>query len=328
MSAPASLGGKLGLGGAPLGNMFAAIDEATADATMQAAWDSGARHFDTAPVYGGTLGEHRVGRFLRQMPRDAFVISTKVGRMMKPGREITTGPRAVFGPSSDEAGLFRPGLNFRVHVDYGYDAAMRSFEDSLQRLGLDRIDIVYVHDLGADHLGPAWEDHFAIARDGAFRALRSLREQGVIQAWGMGNNVIEPCLRALEQSDPDLIHISGRYTLLDRSAEAALLPLCLERGVQVVLGGCYNSGLLAGGPHYDYRPATPDAIAQRDRLDAVCRRFSVPLKAAALQFCARHPAVMAVVPGAKQAANATQNGALLAMPLPDGLWPALLEAGC
>lgn len=311
---------KLGLGGAPLGNMFAAVDEPTADATMQAAWDSGARHFDTAPVYGGTLGEHRFGRFLRQMPRDGFVISTKVGRMMKPGRETVTAAREVFGPSSDEAGLFKRGLDFHVHVDYGYDAAMRSFEESLQRLGLDRIDIVYVHDLGADHLGPAWEDHFAIARDGAFRALRSLRDQGVIRAWGMGNNVIQPCLRAIAQSDPDIIHISGRYTLLDRSAQDQLLPLCLERGVDVVLGGCYNSGLLAGGPHYDYRLADAAMIAQRNSIAAICGRHGVSLKAAALQFCARHPAVIAIVPGAKNPVKAAENGQLLTTPIPGALW--------
>ncbi|WP_220446049.1 aldo/keto reductase [Novosphingobium umbonatum] len=288
---------KLGFGGAPLGNMFAPIDEATADATMQAAWDSGARHFDTAPVYGGTLGEHRFGRFLRQMPREDFVISTKVGRLMCPGREKSAAPKIIHGPSSDEAGLFKGGLPFHAHVDYGYDAAMRSFEDSLQRLGLDRIDIVYVHDLGGDHLGPAWEEHWPIALNGAFRALRALRDQGVIRAWGMGNNVIEPCLRALEQADPEIIHISGRYTLLDRSAED-LLAQCLRLGVPVVLGGCYNSGILADGPHDDYRPASAQRIEQRNRLAQVCARYEISLKAAALQFCARHPAVEAIVPGA------------------------------
>ncbi|AXU19192.1 D-threo-aldose 1-dehydrogenase [Novosphingobium sp. THN1] len=310
---------KLGFGGAPLGNMFAPIDEATADATMQAAWHSGARHFDTAPVYGGTLGEHRFGRFLRQMPRDDFVISTKVGRLMCPGREKSAAPKIIHGPSSDEAGLFKGGLPFHAHVDYGYDAAMRSFEDSLQRLGLDRIDIVYVHDLGADHLGPEWEEHWPIAMNGAFRALRTLRDQGVIRAWGMGNNVIEPCLRALEQADPDIIHISGRYTLLDRSAED-LLAQCLRRGVPVVLGGCYNSGILADGPYDDYRPASAQRIAQRDRLAQVCARYGVSLKATALQFCARHLAVQAIVPGAKSPLKVRENALMLQDPIPPDLW--------
>lgn len=317
--------GKLGFGGAPLGNMFAAVDEATADATMLAAWESGARHFDTAPVYGATLGEHRFGRFLRQMPRDAFVISTKVGRMMLPGRDRDTRPKAVHGPSSDEASLFKRGLPFRVHVDYGYDAAMRSFEDSLQRMGLERIDIVYVHDLGADHLGPEWEDHWPIARNGAFRALRSLRDQRVIRAWGMGNNVIEPCLRALEQADLDIIHISGRYTLLDQSAGEALLPLCQARGVQVVLGGCYNSGILAGGPFDDYRLAGAERLARRDALERICAGHGVSLKAAALQFCARHPAVTAIVPGAKCPRKVRENALVLTMPVPEELWAQLAQ---
>lgn len=314
---------KLGLGGAPLGNMFATVDEATADATMLAAWESGARHFDTAPVYGGTLGEHRFGRFLRQMPRDAFVISTKVGRMMLPGREQQATPKTIHGPSSDEAGLFKGGLPFHVRVDYGYDAAMRSFEDSLQRLGLDRIDIVYVHDLGADHLGPEWEDHWPVALNGAFRALRSLRDQGVITAWGMGNNVLEPCLRALEQADPDIIHISGRFTLLDQSAGEILLPLCQERGVQVVLGGCYNSGILAGGPFDDYRPASVERMARRDALEKLSARYGVSLKAVALQFCAKHPVVTAIVPGAKFPQKARENALMLNAAIPREMWQDL-----
>jgi len=197
---------------------------------------------------------------------------------------------------------------------------MRSFEDSLQRLGLDRIDIVYVHDLGADHLGPEWEEHWPVVLNGAFRALRSLRDQGVIAAWGMGNNVIEPCLRALEQADPDIIHISGRYTLLDQSAGETLLPLCQARGVKVVLGGCYNSGILAGGPFDDYRPASVERMARRDALERLCARYGVSLKAAALQFCAKHPAVTAILPGAKSLQKARENAVMLKTAVPSDLW--------
>jgi D-threo-aldose 1-dehydrogenase len=319
--------GPLGFGGASLGNMYAGIDDATARATLDAAWESGARHFDTAPVYGRGLGELRFGQALRQYPREEYEITTKVGRIIR--AEFAPGGSAVDtqGPGGHETSLFVDSLPFRVDVDYGYDAAMRSVEDSMQRLGLGRLDIVYVHDLGSDHLGDAWEGHFDLAENGCFRALRELRDQGAIGAWGLGNNVLEPPVRALRRADPDVIQIAGRYSLLDQSALDELFPLCAERGVRVVLGGSYNSGLLAGGPFYDYRQPPADKVAARDRIVAVCERHGVDVRAAALQFGAAHPVVSTVVPGTKHPGMARQNAELLSAPVPAELWDDLRAEG-
>jgi D-threo-aldose 1-dehydrogenase len=246
--------GVLGFGGASLGNMYEAVGEQTAEETLVAAWDSGVRHFDTAPVYGRGLCELRFGHVLRRYPRESFVLSTKVGRLMRADRRA---PEQMLGSTEREATLFKGVLPFAIEVDYGYDAAMRSIEDSYQRLGMAQIDVVYVHDLGADHLGDAWEEQFELAMNGCFRALATLPDQGVIKAWGLGNNVVDPCIRALERTDLDVIQLAGRYSLLDQSALDRLFPMCSARGVPVVLGGTYNSDLLAGGRHYDYRDAAP-----------------------------------------------------------------------
>ncbi|CAA2155370.1 Pyridoxal 4-dehydrogenase [Methylobacterium brachiatum] len=319
--------GPLGFGGAPLGNMYDAVDEDTAEAALVAAWESGVRHFDTAPVYGTGLGEHRFGKVLRRYPRESFVLATKVGRLMRAGRNRTGKRMSLQGPSSGEAAIFKGGLPFEVEVDYGYDAALRSIEDSLQRLGMSRIDIVYVHDLGADHLGAAWEEQFEVAMTGSFRALSELRDQGVIGAWGLGNNVVEPCIRALERSDPDVIQVSGRYSLLDQVALDRLFPLSAERGVPVVVGGPYNSGLLAGGPHYDYHLASPDMVARRDRIAEVCSRHGVDVRSAALQFCATHPVVVSIIPGSKSPGKVWQNAALMTTKVPTEVWQALRANG-
>ncbi|RYY42765.1 MAG: aldo/keto reductase [Sphingomonadales bacterium] len=291
--------------------MFEAIDEATAAATLEAAWDAGIRYFDTAPHYGSGLSEHRLGAALRGRPRDAFVLSTKVGKMLRPDPD---------GPPNPP---FQQPLPFRMTLDYGYDAAMRSVEDSCHRLGLARIDIAFVHDLAEDALGDAWIEHLATARHGAFRALSELREQGVIRAWGIGVNRIEPCLRALDEADPDLFLLAGRYSLLEQPAAATLFPRCLERGVQVVVGGPYNSGLLAGGRNYDYRAAPPELIARRDRIAVVCNGHGIDVRAAALRFCAAHPAVAAVIPGAKHAGKVRENAALMKAVTPAALWDEL-----
>lgn len=240
--------GPLGFGGAPLGNMFDVVDDATAEAALVAAWDSGVRYFDTAPHYGSGLSEHRFGSVLRRYPRDDFVLSTKVGRLLHPD------PRAPENPP------FVHGLPFRVEMDYSYDATMRSIEDSCQRLGLARIDVAFVHDLAADHLGDAWLEQFDVAREGAFRALTRLREQGVIRGWGLGVNRTEPCVRALEQADPDVFLLAGRYSLLNQPALEKLFPLCAECGVHVVVGGPYNSGLLAGGRNFEYQEAPREMV--------------------------------------------------------------------
>lgn len=305
------------MGGAPLGNLLGAIDEATAHAAVHAAWNAGVRHFDTAPHYGAGLSEHRMGAALRNQPRADFTLSTKVGRMLVPA------PGGV-GEWEDD---FQHGLSFTRRLDVSYDGALRSIEDSLGRLGLARIDIAYIHDVSPDWLGAEWETHFAAAMQGAARGLSRLRDEGVIGAWGLGVNMVEPCLRALRESDPDIFLLAGRYTLLDHAGLPELLPACAARGVRVVIGGPYNSGLLAGGDTFNYKRAPDDLVARAGLIGAVCARHGVDLRAAALQFCAAHPAVAAVIPGARTAAEVEQNAAMMQQPIPAELWAELKAAG-
>jgi D-threo-aldose 1-dehydrogenase len=308
--------GPLGFGGAPLGNMFTAVDEATAQAALLAAWDSGIRHFDTAPHYGAGLSEHRFGTMLRQQPRDEFVLSTKVGRVLTPDAGVLRGPPP-----------FDAGLPFRARYDYSSDGTFRSIEDSLQRMGLARVDVVYVHDIAEDAHGPDWREPFASAMRGAGEALIRLRDTGVIRAWGLGVNRIEACEAALEQSDPDVFLLAGRYSLLDHSALHTLFPRCAARGVRVVVGGPFNSGLLAGGRHFDYAPASGELLARLARLQAVCDEHGVDVRAAALQFCAAHPVVCSVIPGAKTPEKVVQNAKLMRQPIASEFWAALKHAG-
>lgn len=304
--------GPLGMGGAPLGNLGSALPDDVALGAVEAGWAAGIRHFDTAPHYGAGLSEHRMGAALRHQPRDAYTLSSKVGRLLDPVAAV---------PELDND--FQHGLSFRRRMDYSHDGALRSVEDSLQRLGLNRIDIVYIHDCASDWLGEAWREQFDIAMAGAAKALARLRDEGVIRAWGFGVNVVEPCLLALEQADPDLFLIAGRYTLLDHTALAELLPACERRGAHVVLGGPYNSGLLAGGTTFNYKAAAPEMVARAQAIAAVCARHDVDLKAAALQFCAAHPAVAAIIPGPRTAAEATQNAEMMVQPIPPALWMEL-----
>ena len=308
--------GPLGMGGAPLGNLYARIPEAAALGAVEAAWEAGIRFFDTAPHYGAGLSEHRMGQVLRTKPRDALVLSTKVGRLL-----------AADGSVPEMAENFQGGLPFRRVLDYSADGARRSIEDSLQRLGLARIDIAFIHDVSEDHLGARWTEVFATAMQGAAVALTRLREEGVIRAWGLGVNLVEPCLRALEQSDPDVFLLAGQYSLLRTTGLDALLPRCLGRGVSIVVGGPYNSGLLAGGSTFDYEKAPPGMVEKTRRIEAVCARFGVPLKAAALQFCTAHPAVAAAIPGARTAEEVRDNVAMAQAAIPAAFWAALRQEG-
>ena len=309
--------GPLGCGGAPLGNLFGRVEEHEAQAVLELAWNEGVRHFDTAPFYGFGLSEHRFGHALRHRPRDAFMLSTKVGRLLEP---------APLAALAEERSSFVGGLPFEVRFDYSADAARRSIEDSLQRLGLARIDVVYIHDIGEDTHGADWVARFDEAMRGAAPALTRLREEGVIRAWGLGVNRVEPCLRALERSDPDIFLAAGRYTLLDTGSLDTLLPKCQEREVSIVMGGPYNSGLLTGGSTYDYVQAPPALIARRDAMAALCRRHGVDLRAAALQFCTAHPVVVAAIPGARNVSEMRQNAALMKQPIPDALWAEMKRA--
>ncbi len=252
---------------------------------------------------------------LRNFPRDEYAVSTKIGRLLEPVPSV---------PELDEN--FRCGLSFRRRLDYTHDGTLRSVEDSLQRLGLPRVDIVYIHDCAPDWLGPAWREQFEIAMQGAARALTRLREEGVIRAWGLGVNMVEPCLLALEQSDPDLFLVAGRYTLLDQTALPELLPACKSRGVHVVVGGPYNSGLLAGGTTFNYEAAPADVLARLRAIEAVSARHGVDLKAAALQFCAAHPAVAAVIAGPRTPGEVRQNAEAMRAPIPHSLWSELKSA--
>ncbi|SFD09595.1 aldo/keto reductase [Massilia yuzhufengensis] len=305
---------QLGLGGTGLGDMYHTTSDEAARSTVDAAWEAGIRYFDTAPHYGTGLSEHRFGQALRSRARHEYTLSTKVGRVLVPD------------PAGDIAPPFVSSMPFRRVLDFTAGGARRAVEDSLQRLALGSIDIVYVHDLSPDAFGDAYEHHFRIAAGpgGAFEGLVRMREEGIIQGWGLGVNTVEPCLRALQQSDPDIFLLAGRYTLMETTPLERLFPLCAERGAQVVLGGPFNSGFLAGGEHYDYVPATPAHRARREHLRQVAARHGVDLAAAALQFGAAHPVVAATIPGASSPQHLRRNAALMDVRLPAQFWQELV----
>jgi D-threo-aldose 1-dehydrogenase len=290
---------RVGLGTGPLGGLFEPVDDDTARATIEAAWERGVRLFDTAPLYGSGLSERRLGAALRGQPRDSFVLSTKVGRLLRPGE-----PDLLYFGTPPLGPVF----------DFGYEATLRSLEESLERLGLDRVDVALIHDPDL---------HMDEALVGACTALARLRDEGTIRAVGVGMNHVEPLLRFAREADVDCMLVAGRFTLLDRPALPELLPLCVERGIQVIAGGVLNSGLLAGGTTFDYRPAPPERVERTRELEAVCAGHGVPLAAAALQFPLRHPAVASVLIGARSAAEIENDLDLLELPIPDGLWDAL-----
>ncbi len=270
---------RIGLGCAPLGTLFSALSDDDAAATVAAAWDAGVRYFDTAPLYGLGLSERRLGRALATRPRDSYVVSTKVGRLLRPDPDF-------------DPGIFRVPPGLAPQSDYSRDGVMRSVEESLERLGLDRIDVVLVHDP---------DDHEHEALDGAFPALMALREQGVVRAVGAGMNQHEMLGRFVERVDLDCVLLAGRYSLLDRSGEA-FIEACAAARVGVILGGVLNSGILASasvGATFDYEPAPAAVVARATALRRECDRFGVALPAAALQFVVAHPGVTAIVVGAR-----------------------------
>jgi D-threo-aldose 1-dehydrogenase len=314
---------RLGFGTAPLGNMYRNIPEQEALDTVEAAWQQGIRYFDAAPMYGAGLAEIRVGTALQPHRRDDYVLSTKVGRLILDEREDTT--QRDLG---EKGGLFEHGLPNKIVYDYTADGTLRAIEASLARLKTDRLDIVWIHDPARDFHGEGWRDVFGIAMNGAAKALTRLREEGVISAWGLGVNRVEPCEMALQQADPDGFLIAGRYTLLDHAdALRSLMPASTARGLGIVVGGPYNSGILAGGTHYEYQQATPDILARVDALRAVCAEFNVDIRAAALQFSLAHPAVAAVIPGASQPSRIAENLALVDAEIPAAFWQALRTRG-
>ncbi|WP_181706384.1 aldo/keto reductase [Chthonobacter rhizosphaerae] len=310
----------LGFGGAPLGNLYAPIPEAVAADLLAGTWDAGLRLYDTAPFYGFGLSERRIGDFLREKPRADFVVSTKVGRMLVPDPGDHPARQA-----------FKSALPFRPVFDYSYDAVMRSFEDSLQRLGLDRIDVLLMHDIGRVTHGDRHEELFRIAMDGGARALTELRDQGVVKAIGLGVNEWEVCEAAMDHARWDTFLLAGRYTLLEQESLASFLPRCEREGVTLIVGGPFNSGILATGPvagaRYNYEPAPPEILERARAIEAVCRDHGVPLAAAALAFPLTHPAIASVIPGMANRAELDANLALMRATIPAALWTDLKAAG-
>lgn len=315
----------VGLGGTGLGNMYTAVDPQAAIATVHAAFDRGIRYFDTAPVYGFGLSETRLGEAVRTLPREEIVISSKIGYDLVPIPQGELKPTLWAAPPA-----------MRADFDYSRDAVLRSLEGSLKRLGVDRIDMVSIHDPDeALHFQPG-EDPYARSRfkeamDGAYPALDNLRRQGVIKAVGVGINQWQMLSDFVVAGRFDYFLLAGRYTLLEQEPLATLLPLCEERGTRIIISGPYNSGILVTGAvegaTFNTRPAPPVVLDRVRRIAAVCARHDVALPAAALQFPLGHPLVASVIPGARSVAELDQNLAYFAAPIPAALWSDLKAEG-
>ncbi len=303
----------LGFGGSRLGNLYGPVSEENAMGAIGTAYDAGGRYFDTAPLYGNGLGEHRMGHALRDRPRGDFVLSTKVGRLLDP---LPPGTARV------AAGHHR--LPFGVRYDYSYDGVMRSMEHSLQRLGMNRVDVVLIHDIDAHNQGGGQSQRFNEAMGGAYPALERLRDSGAVAAIGVGVNDLQVCAACLESADFDCFLLAGRYTLLEHEALQTFLPACARRGVGVIVGAPYNSGILArgaveGATYFDGPPPTM-VLDKVGRMERTCAVHGVSLAAAALRFPLGHPAVASVLPGVRSAADVRRTIDLFDETIPDDLW--------
>ena len=312
----------LGFGGAPLGDLYERLDEGRAIATVESAHRAGMNLFDTSPHYGNGLSELRFGAALRRFPRDSYVLSTKVGRRMDP----RVAGSSVGGPG------FAGGVPHASIVDYSYDGTMRSFEQSLLRLGLDRIDIVLLHDVDVWTHGPEMADQrFREAMEGAYRAVHELRSQGVIKAVGLGLNESDTTVRFVKAGDFDCVLLAGRYSLLHQDALDEFLPLAEQKGVGVMLGGVYNSGILATGAkpgaHFNYVPAPPEVMDKVARIERVCEAHGVPIAVAALRFALGAPAVASVILGGVSPEEVERNMKAINTEVPAGLWSDLKAEG-
>ena len=312
----------MGFGTAPLGNLYAALTDDGARATLDAAWDAGCRFFDTAPFYGLGLAETRLNPFLRAHRQDAFLLSTKIGRVLK-----------VCSPEQRSAQAHYIDTPAReVVFDYSYDGVMRSVEDSFARLGVDHIDILLCHDIDALTHGSTdtSEHHLKIFMEGGYRALEKLRTEGSIKAFGAGLNVWQMCERLAKMGDFDLFLMAGRYTLLEQDSLKTFLPLCQQKNIGIICGGPYNSGILATGAvegaYYNYEKAPPDILDRVRQIEAVCRDHGVKLSEAALQFPLFHDAVLCVIPGGKTPEEVKRNAVHLDVEIPGQLWSALKQA--
>ncbi|SDZ77666.1 D-threo-aldose 1-dehydrogenase [Thalassobacillus cyri] len=308
---------KIGLGTAPLGNMFRDVPKEEARETIQNAWDQGVRYFDTAPFYGAGLAEMRLGEVLSNYDRDDYVLSTKVGRYMTDEKE-------------EKEGLFEDARDNKVITDYTEDATKRSIEQSLERLKTDRLDFVFVHDVSPDFHGDQWTEKFEEARKGAFRVLTQLREEGVIRSWGLGVNTTEPIELAmeLEETQPDMCLSATQYTLLQHEkALQRMMKKAEEKNVDIVVGSPYNSGVLLGGDHYNYEKAPQEIIEHVNKLKEIGQQYDVPLKAAALQFSTSHPAVRAVIPGSTRPDRIKEDIEMIQREIPKEFWETLVDKG-
>jgi D-threo-aldose 1-dehydrogenase len=314
---------RLGFGGAALGNLYRSVPDDVARATLDAALDAGLTYVDTAPHYGFGLSERRVGDAIRG--RSDVVLSTKAGRLLAP---LARG----LDPLTERHG-FRSPMPFEPVFDYSHDGLLRSFEDSLQRLGTARIDILYVHDIGRLTHGERHAERLdQLFAGGGLAALRRLRDEGAVSAIGIGVNEVDICLELMDRTSLDLILLAGRYTLLEQAPLNTLFPRAQASGTSIVIGGPYNSGILAGGsvtaaPHYNYAPAPAEVAARAERLQSACARHDVPLGAAALQFVLAHPVVASVIPGLASAAEVHDTVARARLAIPAALWAELKAAG-
>ncbi|MFZ7092696.1 aldo/keto reductase [Primorskyibacter sp. 2E233] len=314
---------EIGMGTAPLGNLYRAVSDDEAHAVLQMAWDNGLRYFDTAPLYGYGLSETRLNRFLRDKPREDYVLSTKIGRLLAPATAETR----------DGIGKWFDVPNRREIYDYSYDGVMRSLEFSLERLGVDRVDMLFAHDIDIANHGSqsVLDTKLAELMEGGYRALLELREQGVIGAFGAGVNEWEPCQWLAERGDFDIFLLAGRYTLLEQEALKTFLPLCEARGIGVVIGGPYNSGILATGPiegaHFNYEIAPPEIRDRVGKIQAICENHGIRLVDAAFQFPLRHPAVLSVIPGGQGQSEMQSNILAAQTTIPQALWSDLKAAG-
>lgn len=316
---------QFGFGGAGLGNLFDDIEETTADATLAAAWDAGVRYYDTSPWYGRGLSEHRFGRALFRKPRDEFIVSTKVGRLF-------TAPKDIVAFEADER-AWHLGLNYQHHHDYTYEGVMRSYEDSLQRLRMNRIDLLIIHDLDSLVLGSERlvDAHLTQLATGGMRALQDLKASGKIKAIGAGVNQMGTIPKFLDVLDLDFFLVALPYTLAEQPVLDAEFPLCEERGVGIIVGAVFASGILATGAvpgaKISYREPTAEEAGRINRIEAVCREFETPLAAAALQFTLHHPSVASIIPGAIHPSQVERNIDLFRHPIPVELWAELKSQG-
>lgn len=305
---------SFGLGGVAIGNAFRPTTDGQARQAMQAAWNAGVRYFDTSPWYGLGLSERRFGNFLHNQKREDYIISTKIGRLLKASGKV---PKTMWVNPSP--------------FDYGYDftaeGTRRSVEDSLQRLGIESIDIVFIHDLSPDNedMKDEWVDYFKIAEKGAIPELTKMREEGLIKAWGLGVNTIEPILKTLEVADPDIFLSATRYSLIDHEeALDRLFPPCQERGVSIISGAPLNSGFLAGIDRYNYSEDIPPAfLEKREKINQIASQHGVDVRTAALQFCAAPEVVSAVIPGTRYPEQARENVDSMTVKIPGGFWDEL-----